>query len=64
MTSAEAAAYLGVHPEWLREQARLGLVPGAWKTSPTSRGHWKFPRTGCDAFKQNNEVRRDLAATA
>lgn len=37
----EAADYLNLHPQTIRELARLRILKGR-KTNTSSRGHWRF----------------------
>lgn len=39
----EAADYLNLHPQTVRELARLQILKGR-KTNPSSRGHWRFEK--------------------
>lgn len=39
----EAADYLNLHPQTIRELARLGILKGR-KTNTSSRGHWRFEK--------------------
>lgn len=49
----EAAEYLNLHPQTVRELARLKILKGR-KTSPSSRGHWRFEKEALTAWARQH----------
>lgn len=45
----QAAEYLNLHPQTVRELARLKLIKGR-KTHPGSHGHWRFKKENLDKW--------------
>ena len=58
LTTKEAAAYLGYHPEYLRELARTGQIR-ARRTGHSGRGVWRFAREDLDAFASPRVYQRE-----
>jgi excisionase family DNA binding protein len=52
LTTAEAAVYLRVHPETLRNWARKGTVPAA---KLGNRGGFRFKQTDLDRFLESRK---------
>jgi len=44
----EAAAALQVSTDTVKRMLAEGRIPGAWKTTPGPKGHWRIP---VDALK-------------
>jgi excisionase family DNA binding protein len=53
LTTPEAAAYLRVHPETLRNWARKGTLPAA---KLGNRGGFRFKRTDLDRFLESRRT--------
>ena len=54
LTTPEAAAYLRVHPETLRNWARKGAIPAA---KLGNRGGFRFRREDLDQFLASRQTR-------
>jgi len=55
LTTSEAARYLRVHPETLRNWARKGVIPAA---KLGNRGGFRFRRDDLDRFLENRSGTR------
>lgn len=61
---AVAAEMLGFSPQWVRELARAGALPGAYKGRGVGNGrgaahaHWCIPLASVHAYLQTREVAR------
>ena len=54
LTTAEAAAYLRVHPETVRQWARTGAIPAV---KFGNRGGFRFARADLDRFLADRRTR-------
>ena len=55
LTTEEAAAYLKVHPETMRNWARKGVIPAA---KLGNRGGFRFKREDLDRFLEQRLIDR------